>query len=209
MVNLYKIYRKGLITFPLHKIKYIRFFNLITIITMSEPDPQSMRERRRVKFPSVSWVGRSPERLLAFGLGSGLIRPGSGTWGTVCAWLIWLGVASFVPDWAMGVFLVLAFVYGCWICQRVGDALQVSDHVGIVWDEMVSFWLILWLVPQTWTAQILAFALFRVFDTVKPQPIKYLDARVTGGVGVMLDDLLAAVYTLIIMFIVVRTGVLQ
>lgn len=178
-------------------------------MSMPDPDPQSMRERRCVNFPSVSWVVRNPERLLAFGFGSGLIRPASGTWGTVAGWLIWLCGASSVPNWAMGIFLLVAFVYGCWICQRVGDALQVHDHVGMVWDEIVSFWLILLLVPQTWAAQILAFALFRFFDSVKPQPIKFVDARLKGGVGVMVDDLLAAVYTLIIMFIVVRTGVLQ
>jgi phosphatidylglycerophosphatase A len=83
----------------------------------------------------------------------------------------------------------------------------VPDHVGLVWDEFVAFWLVLWLVPQSLPAQALAFVLFRFFDVVKPPPIRQVDARFKGGFGVMLDDLLAAGYTLLVMAIVVRFGV--
>jgi phosphatidylglycerophosphatase A len=79
--------------------------------------------------------------------------------------------------------------------------------VGIVWDEFVAFWLVLWLVPDSFTAQAVAFVLFRFFDTVKPPPIRQVDARFKGGVGVMLDDLLAAGYTLLVMAILVRVGI--
>ena len=91
--------------------------------------------------------------------------------------------------------------------ERVAKQLGVPDHVGLVWDEFVAFWLVLWLVPQSLPAQALAFVLFRFFDVVKPPPIRQVDARFKGGIGVMLDDLLAAGYTLLVMAIVVRFGV--
>jgi phosphatidylglycerophosphatase A len=84
--------------------------------------------------------------------------------------------------------------------------MGVQDHVGIVWDEFVAFWLVLWLVPESLLAQCVAFVLFRFFDTVKPPPIRQVDARFKGGVGVMLDDVLAAIYTLIVMALIVRFG---
>jgi len=106
------------------------------------------------------------------------------------------------------VFLAVAFLYGCWACHRVGRELQQSDHVGMVWDEMVAFWLVLWLTPTGWMAQTLAFVLFRTFDIVKPPPIKFFDAHIKGGFGVMWDDIVAAGYALLVMALVARTGVL-
>jgi phosphatidylglycerophosphatase A len=157
-----------------------------------------MRDRARAAYPSLGWVCRDPGRLIAFGLGSGLIRPASGTWGTLLAWAIL----------AIGVFLAVAFLYGCWACHRVGRELQQPDHVGMVWDEMVAFWLVLWLTPAGWLPQALAFVLFRTFDIVKPPPIKFFDAHIKGGFGVMWDDIVAAGYALLVMALVARTGVL-
>lgn len=94
-----------------------------------------------------------------------------------------------------------------WPADRPAGNFGVSDHVGMVWDEIVAFWLVLWLVPQTVAAQALAFVLFRVFDIAKPPPIKYFDARIKGGFGVMWDDIVAAAYTLLVMAILVRMGV--
>jgi len=145
--------------------------------------------------------------MLMFGMGSGLLRPGSGTWATLLAWLLWNVAAPGVSDLYIGLFLLVCFVYGCWAAERVAKQLGVPDHVGLVWDEFVAFWLVLWLVPQSLPAQALAFVLFRFFDVVKPPPIRQVDARFKGGVGVMLDDLLAAGYTLLVMAIVVRLGV--
>jgi len=104
--------------------------------------------------------------------------------------------------------LLVCFIYGCWAAERVAKQLGVPDHVGLVWDEFVAFWLVLWLVPQSLPAQALAFVLFRFFDVVKPPPIRQVDARFKGGVGVMLDDLLAAGYTLLVMALVIRFGVI-
>lgn len=172
----------------------------------SDSSSKTMRDRTRVAYPPPRWVMSDPGRLIAFGLGSGLLRPASGTWGTLLAWLIWAAAAGAVSDLAMSIFLALAFLYGCWACHRVGRELQVGDHVGIVWDEMVAFWLVLWLTPDTFYAQLLAFGLFRLFDIAKPPPIKYFDSKIKGGFGVMWDDIVAAAYALLVMAIVVRLG---
>ncbi len=172
------------------------------------PVSPTMRERARVKYPTLGWICRTPGRFIAFGFGSGLIRPASGTWGTLMAWLLWRIALPPVSNMALGLFIAFAFVYGCWVCHRVGKELGEPDHVGMVWDEVAAFWLVLWLTPATWMAQLVAFILFRVFDIVKPPPIKYFDAHLKGGIGVMWDDLLAAVYTLACMAILVRVGVL-
>jgi len=159
--------------------------------------------------PSLRWMRGHVSRLLAFGFGAGLLRPGPGTWGTVAAWLLWrLAHPWSPPDWAIGLFLLAALVAGAWACGRAGRDLGMPDHGGMVWDEMVAFWLVLWLVPATLPAQALAFVLFRLFDIVKPPPIRELDARLKNGPGVMCDDLLAAGYTLLAMAVLVRIGVL-
>lgn len=143
-----------------------------------------------------SWAFRSPARIFAFGFGSGLLRPAPGTWGTLAAWLLWLLLPAGVSQLGIGVVLLLCFVYGCWICQRVGLELGVPDHGAMVWDEMVAFWLVLWLSPAGWLAQLCAFGLFRAFDIIKPFPIRQLDVKFKNGFGVMLDDLLAAAFAL-------------
>ena len=91
--------------------------------------------------PTVGWMLRSPARVLAFGLGSGLIRPAPGTWGTLLGWLLWVLVLSRLPSAGVAVALVVCFLYGCLICQRVGRDLGRPDHGGMVWDEMVAIWL--------------------------------------------------------------------
>ena len=163
--------------------------------------------RHRTTWPKASWVFADGGRLLMFGMGSGILRPGSGTWGTLMGWLIWEAVASSVSDRDIALFLAFAFVYGCWAAGRVSSQLGVEDHVGIVWDEMVAFWLVLWLVPDTLAAQALAFVLFRLFDTTKPPPIRQVDARLKSGTGIMVDDILAAGYTLLVVSILIRLGV--
>ena len=163
--------------------------------------------RHRTHWPKASWVFADGGRLLMFGMGSGLLRPGSGTWGTMMGWMIWEAVASSVSDREIAIFLAFAFVYGCWAAGRVSSQLGVEDHVGIVWDEMVAFWLVLWLVPDTLAAQALAFVLFRLFDTTKPPPIRQVDARLKSGTGIMVDDILAAGYTLLVVSVLIRLGV--
>lgn len=158
--------------------------------------------------PTVSWVFHSPARIVAFGFGSGLLRPGPGTWGTALAWLLWVLVVSRFSDAAIGAILAISFAGGCWACQRVGKDLGRADDGGMVWDEVVAFWLVLWLTPDSWVAQLVAFAVFRAFDIIKPPPIHFFDARLKNGFGVMWDDLLAAAYSLLVIAILVRLEVI-
>jgi len=160
--------------------------------------PVAVSQRHRVPWPRIAWVFQRPHRMLAFGLGSGLIRPGSGTWGSVLGFALWWPLTWLVPwDWLAG-FLLLACVVGVWACQRTTEELGVPDHVGVVWDEIVAVWLVLWAVPESLWSMLLGFVLFRLFDVVKPWPIRALDASVGGGLGVMLDDWMAAVYAVVV-----------
>ena len=170
-------------------------------------EPNSIKARLREPYPSVGWTFRALHRLVVFGFGSGLLRPASGTWGTLAAWLLWHVVDPYVTsDLTTGLFLALAFAYGCWACHKVCLELNTHDHLGMVWDEMVAFWLVLWLSPSGWWPELVAFLLFRAFDVVKPPPIKYCDKHVKGGIGVMFDDLLAAIYAIVLMQIAVLSG---
>ena len=98
--------------------------------------------------------------------------------------------------------LILAFALGVWVCDITGKALGVPDYGGIVWDEIVSFMLVLFFTPPGWYWSLLAFVLFRIFDIVKPPPIRYFDSSWHGGLGVMFDDLLAAGYALMCLALV-------
>jgi len=90
----------------------------------------------------------------------------------------------------------LAFIFGIWVCGRAGDDLGVHDHGGIVWDEFVGFWVTMIAVPAGWQWIVAGFLLFRLFDIWKPWPISWADQKVSGGFGVMLDDLIAGGYAL-------------
>ena len=129
---------------------------------------------------------------LAFGFGTGLAKKAPGTWGTL-AGLVVMPLLYMLPlIWAL-VFIVLAGVFGVWLCGRVADDLGVHDHGGIVWDEMVGIWMTLILLPNTWQWWVLGFVLFRVLDILKPWPISVLDRKVAGGLGIMVDDMLSGV----------------
>ena len=100
--------------------------------------------------------------------------------------------------------LLLLFALGVWACSVTGRHLGVADHGAMVWDEVVAFLLVLSVVPNTWPWQLAAFILFRTFDIAKPAPIRQAEARFKGGFGVMLDDLLAAGYALLVLAVVKR-----
>ncbi len=146
--------------------------------------------------PRPDW--RNPLHLLAFGLGSGGLPRAPGTAGTLAAvplygLLLPLGSTAYV-------FVVLAmFLFGIWLCGRVSRDLGVHDHSGIVWDEWVGFLITMAWAPSGWLWLTAGFVLFRLFDIWKPWPIGWLDRRVGGGLGIMLDDVLAGVYGLIVM----------
>lgn len=138
---------------------------------------------------------KSPDGLLAFGFGSGLSPIAPGTAGSLAALPLALPLVVMPLPAALAV-VTAAFVFGIWLCGRVGRRLGVHDHSGIVFDEFVGLWLVLVLVPPHWAWWLAGFVLFRLFDALKPWPIGWLDRRIEGGLGVMLDDALAGVLAL-------------
>ena len=141
---------------------------------------------------------RSPARAIAFGFGSGLIRPAPGTWGTLAGWGAFILLLEPLSLPLRLLAVLVAFALGIWACDQTGRDLGVADHGGMVWDEVAAIWLVLSLLPAGWMTQAAAFLLFRLFDIVKPPPIRQFDARLKNGFGVMLDDLLAALYVLLL-----------
>ncbi|WP_154224106.1 phosphatidylglycerophosphatase A family protein [Marinicella rhabdoformis] len=137
---------------------------------------------------------------LAFGFGSGLAPKAPGTWGTLAA-IPFLFLWQYFPWQAYLVMLAVTFTAGIYICQSVTNKLGVHDHGGIVWDEFVGLWLTFFMVELTWQSILIGFVLFRVFDILKPFPIKWLDSKVKGGFGIMIDDVLAGVFAAVILHI--------
>ena len=140
-------------------------------------------------------VWSNPVHFAAFGFGSGAAPVAPGTFGTALAVLIYL----FLPamTWPVYVlFLLLSFTLGVWLCGKTASDIGVHDHGGIVWDEFVGYWITMFLAPEGWLWMLIGFVLFRIFDIVKPWPIRWLDKNVSGGFGVMIDDVLAGLMAL-------------
>ncbi|MCK6394853.1 phosphatidylglycerophosphatase A [Zoogloea sp.] len=154
--------------------------------------------------PNLRFLVSDPAHFIALGFGSGLMPKGPGTAGTLVGWLLFPFVRAPLSDALFGGLLLASFLFGILACERTGRALGVADHGGIVWDEIVAIWLVLWLTPPTLAWQTTAVVLFRFFDIVKPPPIRWVDERTRGGLGVMFDDLLAAGYTLLVLALLVR-----
>lgn len=138
--------------------------------------------------PSSIW--RNPVHFAAFGFGSGASPVAPGTFGTLMAVVLYVLLPQ-MPPLIYAVFLLFTFAIGVWICDKTSSDIGVHDHGGIVWDEFVGYWISLFLAPQGWQWLLLAFVLFRLFDIVKPWPIRWLDSNVSGGFGIMIDDVLA------------------
>jgi phosphatidylglycerophosphatase A len=155
--------------------------------------------------PGLRFLVSHPAHFIALGLGSGLVRKAPGTFGTLAALpLFWL--LHFVSQPVQLACVTGAIIVGIWACDVTGRDLGVHDSGHIVWDEITAFLLVLVFTPARIGWQLFGFALFRLFDIWKPFPIGWLDAHVKGGLGVMLDDLLAAGYALAVMFITIRLG---
>jgi phosphatidylglycerophosphatase A len=148
--------------------------------------------------PPLSFLLQHPAHLIACGFGSGLARFAPGTFGTAFAWLCYAPLREAMPtESVFAVFLVLAFLLGIKCCQITGRSLGVVDHGSIVWDEIVPFWTVLFFTPVGWGWQLFAFLAFRLFDITKPPPADYFDTHVKNGFGVMMDDLMAAGYSIL------------
>lgn len=138
-------------------------------------------------------VLNNPVHFLAFGFGSGLAKKAPGTCGTLVAIPIFLMLCT-LPLWAYISAVVFISIIGIWLCDVSSKALGVHDHPGIVWDEIAGFLITMIAAPVSWLSVLLGFALFRLFDIWKPWPISILDRKVHGGLGIMLDDILAGVF---------------
>jgi phosphatidylglycerophosphatase A len=149
-----------------------------------------------VKSPNVQFLLQHPAHFFGLGFGSGLAPKAPGTFGTLVGYpLFWL-----ISAYALSTQLIIIsalFLIGIYFCGVTGKALGVSDHGGIVWDEIVAMMLVLAFTPNQWQWWLVAFLLFRLFDIWKPFPIKQFDAKLKNGFGVMFDDLLAAIYAII------------
>ena len=142
--------------------------------------------------PTFTQLLRSPTLLLAFGFGSGLSPKAPGTVGTVAAIPLWWLLAQ-LPLQSYLLIVALAAIVGIVICGRAAEKLGVHDHGGIVWDEFVGFWIAMAALPVTWNSLLFGFVLFRLFDIFKPWPISWLDKKVSGGFGIMVDDIVAGI----------------
>jgi len=139
---------------------------------------------------------KNPVHFLSLGFGSGLSPYAPGTFGTLAAIPLYLLIQPLSTVWYLLITLV-ALIAGIYLCEQTAKALGVHDHSGIVWDEIVGFFITMYAVPLDWKWILAGFLLFRFFDIVKPWPIKWIDARVTGGIGIMLDDVVAGLFALI------------
>ena len=162
--------------------------------------------------PTVRFMLSNPAHWLALGFGSGLSRIAPGTAGTLWAWIAFIALSPWMTDARWAVLIAVSLPVGWWACSITARNMGVLDPGSVVWDEVVAFWLVLWLVmPTGLVGQVLAFGLFRFFDAVKPGPVGWADSLYhaldpasdptawrKAGFGIMLDDLVAAGCTVLV-----------
>lgn len=156
------------------------------------------------RHPGFAFAYAHPAHFIALGFGAGASRFAPGTVGTLLAFPLWWLLGPGYSPLEVLAIVVLLFGVGVWACELTGRHLGVSDHGAMCWDEVVAFLAVLAVVPEDPWWQLAAFFLFRAFDVVKPPPIREFERRVKGGLGVMLDDVLAAGYTLLVLAIAKR-----
>lgn len=175
-------------------------------MSASAPEPTAAPARRA----SVGFLLAHPAHAIALGFGAGLSPVAPGTVGTLWAWLSFLVLDGWLGDAQWALLLVAGTAVGWWACTVTARHLNTTDPGAIVWDEVLAFWAVLWLVmPSGFVGQLLAFALFRFFDAAKPGPVAWADARFkrrragagigwAQGFGILFDDGVAALCTLLV-----------
>ena len=168
-------------------------------------------ERRQYKLrngkPDARFLLAHPAHFIALGFGSGLSPIAPGTAGTLWAWLAYLLLLPVLTPLQLGALIAAATLVGWWACTVTAKNMAVADPGSIVWDEVVAFWLVLWLImPTGFGGQLVAFLLFRFFDVVKPGPVAWADQHfkglnARGGFGILFDDTVAAFCTLLVIAI--------
>lgn len=139
---------------------------------------------------------KNPVHFLALGFGSGLAAKAPGTFGTLAAIPLYLLLAPLPLGGYLGL-TVFAALAGIYICGQAAKDMGVHDHGAIVWDEVTGLLITMIAAPAGWGWLLVGFGLFRFFDIIKPWPIRWLDAKVHGGFGIMIDDVLAGVFAFI------------
>ena len=142
---------------------------------------------------TIAIVWRHPIHFLSLGFGAGVLAIAPGTMGTVAA----IPIYYFLQTQTLLIYIsvtIAMFFVGIGLCAYTARALNTHDHPGIVWDEIVGFLITMMAIPFTWYWVLCGFLLFRLFDIWKPFPIKQMDKHITGGLGIMLDDVLAGLY---------------
>ena len=148
--------------------------------------------------PNVTFDLKQPIQFLALGFGTGLAPKAPGTFGTLAAIPLFLLLAMLTPLFYLIAVIVMS-IAGVYICGKAASDVGVHDHPAIVWDEFVGYFITMFMIPISWQSILVGFLLFRLFDILKPWPISYIDKQMTGGAGIMLDDILAGVFSLLIM----------
>ncbi len=152
----------------------------------------------KLNMPASSW--KNPIHIMAFGFGAGASPKAPGTVGTLVAIPVYLVLCQLpLPLYLLAVVLFTGI--GIYICDRCARDLQVHDHSGIVWDEIVGYLITMIAIPDNVITVFMGFALFRLFDIWKPWPIAYFDRQVKGGLGIMLDDVIAGLFAWVILFL--------
>jgi phosphatidylglycerophosphatase A len=151
-----------------------------------------------IAHPTVRFTFGHPAHFIALGFGTGLAPVAPGTVGTALAFPIYMLLDRWLDPLALFAVIAAFFAIGVWACGRTGRDLGVADHGAMNWDEVVAMMLILLVAPDGWEWWVFAFGAFRFFDVVKPPPIRYIDRTMKGGPGVMVDDIVAAFYTLLL-----------
>ncbi len=146
---------------------------------------------------------KHPVHFLSLGFGSGLAPFAPGTFGTLAAIPLYLMLQT-LPLTSYLLITMIALLVGFYLCGETAKALGVHDHPGIVWDEIVGFFITMAAAPLDWKWVIAGFLLFRLFDIIKPWPIKWIDQKMSGGTGIMLDDVLAGIFAWIVLQVIIR-----
>jgi phosphatidylglycerophosphatase A len=149
--------------------------------------------------PDSMW--KKPTHFIAFGFGTGALPVAPGTFGTLIAIPFYLAIQSLHLSTYIAIVLLIT-LGSIWLCDKVTKEIGIHDHQGMCLDEIVGYLVTMCGAPHGWQWVVIGFLLFRLFDIWKPQPIRYIDEHVSGGFGIILDDLLAAVYSCIILHII-------
>ncbi|WP_429498632.1 phosphatidylglycerophosphatase A family protein [Robbsia andropogonis] len=169
-----------------------------------QPDPTLSDTQARVERQpaTLRFMLSHPVHIASLGFGSGLSPIMPGTCGTLFGWAEFAVLQPWLSNTAWALLILIGFLAGIGFCGFTARRMNVPDPGPVVWDEVIAIWLVLWLAaPTGFAAQLLAFAVFRFFDMVKPPPIRWFDQRLKGGFGIMFDDIVAAFFALLVLAI--------